>query len=463
MAAGLAIVAAQPAVAQRFTAEEAAQVDRLVSEALAATGVPSASVAVVRGGRIAFAKAYGKQSEKGGAPDADAKYQIASVSKQFTAAAVLLLRDEGKLSLDDTVARHLPGVTGGDRITIRQLLAHTSGLQDYWPQDYSFAAMAKPTTPQGIVDRWAKKPLDFAPGTQWQYSNTGYVVAGLIVEKLSGMGLVDFLKARLLAPLGIDAIDQDLARGGDYPQGYTRAALGPVKVETPPARGWLYAAGELSMSMPDLARWNIARIERKGLPAKDWAEQEAAVKLADGASTRYGLGVQLGEHRRHAMVEHGGEAVGFLTENRVFVEDKAAVAVSVNAWFGDAQSRIADGIGAILFPDPRTASTGLDETARTALARRVYDQLRGGTLDAALLTEDARYYYTDSVKADYSDSLKPLGEPTGFTARGAPRLRGGFVVRGYVVTYGDRRLNVSTMSELGQDGRFEQFLVTPAG
>ncbi|WCT74246.1 serine hydrolase [Sphingomonas naphthae] len=459
--AGAALAAAAPVAAQSFTAAESAQVDTLVGEALAATGVPSASVTVVRGGKIAFAKAYGKQSETIATADIKTKYQIASVSKQFTAAAILLLRDEGKLSLDDTIAKYLPGITGGDRITIRQLLAHTSGLQDYWPQDFSFAAMATPTSPQGIVDRWARKPLDFEPGSQWQYSNTGYVVAGLIVEKLSGMELVPFLKNRLLDPLGIDAIDQDLATGKGYPQGYTRAALGPVKVETPPASGWLYAAGELSMSTPDLAKWDIARIERKGLPAKDWAEQEQAVKLTDGASTHYGLGVTLAEVKKRATVEHGGEAVGFLTTNRVFVEDKAAIVVAVNAWFGDAQSRIADGIGDILFPDRKTASTGLDETARTAMARKVYDQLREGMLDRAMLTEDANYYYTAGVQADYRDSLGSLGEPTAFATRGAPRLRGGFVVRGYVVSYGERKLNISTMSELGQDGRFEQFLVTP--
>ena len=105
------------------------------------------------------------------------------MSKQFTAAAILLLADEGKLSLDDKVSKYIPGITDGDQITIRQLLSHTSGLRDYWPQDYSFKAMATPTTPQGIVDRWAKAPLDFKPGTQWQYSNTGYVVAGMIVER----------------------------------------------------------------------------------------------------------------------------------------------------------------------------------------------------------------------------------------------------------------------------------------
>ena len=184
------LLVATPALAQDLTPAETAKVDTIVTDTLARNGVPSASIAIVRDGKIVFAKAYGKQSETIATPRSDAPYQIASISKQFTAAAILMLEDEGKLSLDDTVAKWLPGITDGDKITIRQLLSHTSGLQDYWPQDYSFAAMEKPITPQQIVDRWAKKPLDFAPGTQWQYSNTGYVVAGLIVEKAAGKPLL---------------------------------------------------------------------------------------------------------------------------------------------------------------------------------------------------------------------------------------------------------------------------------
>lgn len=293
LAAALALFPA-PLAAQALTPAEQAQVDKVVTDALADTGVPSASIAIVRGGRIVLAKAYGKQCERCGTPDARLPYQIASISKQFTAAAMLLLEDEGKLRLDDTVGKYLPGITGGERITLRQLLDHTSGLQDYWPQDYSFKAMATPVTPQEIVDRWARKPLDFAPGTQWQYSNTGYVVAGLIVEQVAGEPLLTFLDRRIFRPLGIRAVDQDKAVGPGFPQGYKRLALGPVRVETPAATGWLYAAGELSMSAADLARWNIARMNRTLLPAEDWAAQETPVRLSDGSTNGYGLGSRPG-------------------------------------------------------------------------------------------------------------------------------------------------------------------------
>jgi len=240
----LALVAFS-ALAQPLTSVEVAKVDKIVAEALAADQTPSASIAIVRDGKIVLTKAYGKANE--GLPArTDQPYQIASNSKQFTAMALLLLEDEGKLSLDDHVSKFLPGITGGDRITIRQLLSHTSGITDFWPQDYSFEAMSHPTKPQAIVDRWAKRPLDFEPGDQWQYSNTGYVVAGLIAEKVSGEPLVSFLQKRIFRPLGMTTVkDQDETDTPAFPAGYGSNALGPVRLAEPPARGWLYAAGEL--------------------------------------------------------------------------------------------------------------------------------------------------------------------------------------------------------------------------
>ena len=458
LAAALLLLPA-PALAQALTPLEQAQVDGIVTRTLRDTGVPSASIAIVRGGRIVLAKAYGKQCERCGAPDADRPYPIASVSKQFTAAAVLLLEDEGKLSLDDHVAKYVPGVTGGDRITIRQLLSHTAGLQDYWPQDYSFKAMATATTPQGIVDRWAKKPLDFEPGTQWQYSNTGYVVAGLIVEQVAGEPLLQFLQRRIFAPLGIRAVDQDRAVGPGFPQGYKRLALGPVRPETPAAPGWLFAAGELAMSAADLAKWDIARMDRTLLPADDWAAQETPVRLADGSTNGYGLGVFAGAADGRRFVEHTGEAVGFLSENIVLPDDKAAVVVLTNSWFSDAYQRIANGIGRVILPAPPATA---EDAAALRQARRVYDQLRRGTLDRSALTEDAGSYFTPAAQADYRTSLAPLGEPTAFVQTGKARLRGGFVNRTFRVTYPTRTLSVSTYAETGPGGRFEQFLVAPA-
>lgn len=450
---------AAPVSAQSLTPQETARVDQIVAKNLVSSGVPSASVAIVRGGRIVFAKAYGKQSETMKVPRDEAPYQIASISKQFAAAAILLLQHDGKLSLDDTVSKYVPDITNGDTITIRQLLSHTAGLQDYWPQDYSFKAMASPVSPQGILDRWAKKPLDFTPGTKWQYSNTGYVVAGLIVEKVSGRPLLEFLKARIFTPLGITAYDQDIAIGKGFPQGYGRAALGPVRPVTPAAPGWLFSAGELSMSARDLAKWDVARIDRTILTAEDWKLQETPVKLADGSSNGYGLGVSTGTTGGRFYVEHSGEAVGFLSENVVYPDDKAAIVVLTNSWSGNATDAIQEDIAKAVLP-ATTASTA--DTTALAHARAMFAQLRTGNLDRSLMTDDSNYYFTDLTLSDYKASLMPLGKPVSFTQTGKTRLRGGFVNRNYKMRLGKKDFVITTYAEPGDKGRYEQFLVAPA-
>ncbi len=195
---GLAADIAPPGL----SAETQKKVDAAVAEVLQKTGAPSASIAIVRDGRTVYVQAYGDaRLEPQLTAEPGMRYAIGSVSKQFTAAAILLLQQDGKLSLDDKVAKYFPDLTRANEITVRQLLSHTSGYQDYWPQDYMVPLMVEPVTPEGIMDRWAKKPLDYEPGTKWQYSNTGYVIAGRIVEKVSGKPLFQFLQERVFTPL----------------------------------------------------------------------------------------------------------------------------------------------------------------------------------------------------------------------------------------------------------------------
>ena len=145
------------------------------------------------------------------------RYSIGSISKQFTAAAILMLQEQGKLSVDDPVGKYIPGLTRGSEVTIREILSHTSGYQDYWPEDYVMTPMLQTTTARQILDTWAKKPLDFDPGTQWQYSNTNYVIAGRIVEIVSGQPLFQFLTEHIFRPLGMKSVwnsDQGPAHRG---------------------------------------------------------------------------------------------------------------------------------------------------------------------------------------------------------------------------------------------------------
>jgi CubicO group peptidase (beta-lactamase class C family) len=455
----LALVAAA-GNGQQLPPAQVTAIDQLVAKTLADTGVPSAEIAVVRNGKLVLTKAYGRANESLPA-NPTLPYQIASNSKQFTAMALQLLEDEGKLKLDDHVAKYIPGISGGDRITIRQLLSHTSGLQDFWPQDYSFQDMESPTTPQHIVDKWAKKPLDFEPGTRWQYSNTGYVVAGMIAEKVSGEPLLKYLHRKVFDPLGMTSVlDQDDTNTPAFPAGYKRNALGPVRIAQQPGRGWLYAAGELSMNAADLAKWDIARMNRALIPASDWIEQETPVIRADGRTNGYGLGVFNTYARERHIINHGGEAVGFLTQNTVYPDTKDAIIVFTNADFSGATGTLTAGIEKIVLNQPEPGLTG--EGDRLTDVQAIYDSLVGGTPDRAKFTADLNYYFDPTVLGDFKTSLGPLGAPTSIESSGPPRLRGGFVNRNFTIHYGGHPdLTLVTYAEPGSTGRWEQFLVMP--
>ncbi len=226
-----------------------AAIDEIAHKVLAATGVPSASLAVVKEGKIAYLQAYGEARLDPHTPATPAmRYSIGSISKQFTAAAILMLAEEGKLSLDDPVSKYVSGLTRGNEVTIRELLSHTSGYQDYWPQDYVMPMMLKPVTPNEILERWGRIPLDFDPGTKWQYSNTNYVIAGVIVEKVSGMPLWTLLGKRVFTPLGMKSVTDtnEKALPPTDPRGYFRYALGPLHPAPKEGQGWMFAAGELA-------------------------------------------------------------------------------------------------------------------------------------------------------------------------------------------------------------------------
>src|SRR5579863_10048052 len=302
-----------PAFAQILASDLRRQIDAVASDVLAKTGVPSASIAIVQNGKTAYLQAYGDARLDPRTPARpDMRYSIGSVSKQFTVAALLLLQEQGKLSLDDKVAKWVPDLTRANEVSIRQLLSHTSGYQDYWPQDYVMPMMLKPTTAEQIMDGWARKPLDFDPGAKWQYSNTNFVIAGVIVEKAGGMPLIQFLREKIFTPLGMNSvanIDQDSLPVTD-PIGYMRYALGPLRPAPQEGKGWLFAAGELAMPAEDLARWDISIIDQKILQPSSCRQFETEVLLNNAVGTQYGLGVEVKSENGHRILAHSGEVSG---------------------------------------------------------------------------------------------------------------------------------------------------------
>jgi CubicO group peptidase (beta-lactamase class C family) len=451
-------VSASAARAQSaLTSDLRAKIDDIAHGVLTSTGVPSASLVVVKDAKIAYVRAYGDaRLEPKLAARADMQYSVGSISKQFTAAAILLLQEQGKLALDDAVSKWVPGLTRGNEVTIRELLSHTSGYQDYWPQDYVMPGMRTPTTAQQIIDQWAKKPLDFNPGTKWQYSNTNYVIAGLIVEKAAGMPMLQLLQQQVFGPLNMKSITNvDEAKLPDRgPEGYFRYALGPLRPAPKEGKGWIFAAGELAMTAEDLAKWDISMIQETVLKPASYQEMETEVILKNGVGSRYGLGVGVKSVNGHRMISHGGEVSGFTAENIVLPDDGIAIVVQTNQDAIDAAQQIANQVRTELL-----ASENPVDEHQSEVIRRIYDGLQQGKIDRSLFTDNCNAYFNDQALKDYAASLGPLGAPGSFSQVGQG-LRGGMTFRFFDVSYPTKKLRI-IIYQLS-DGKFEQYLVAPS-
>jgi len=431
-----------------------ARIDRIADQVLQQTGVPSASVAIVQHGKLVYTHAYGLarlNPPKKATPDM--RYSIGSISKQFTATAILLLQEEGKLSIDDAVGKYIPGLTRGNDVTIRQILSHTSGYQDYWPEDYLMTPMLQPETAQQIIDTWAKKPLDFEPGTQWQYSNTNFVIAGRIVEVVSGESLWQFLGEHVFHPLEMKSVwNSDEHKLTDVDAtAYYRHALGPLRPALKEGVGWMYAAGELAMTAHDLALWDESLIAGSVLKPESYKQMFTEVKTKDGKGTHYGLGVGVRDVDGHRDIEHSGEVSGFVSDNEVLIDDGAAVAVLTNQDAVGAASTIAR------LAAPIVAGCTLKPAEQQALD--IYRGLQKGTIDRSLLAPNLNDYFTPEAIRDYQTSLAPLGEPLNI-AQTDDELRGGMTFRALTITYPDQKLRVTTYTY--PDGKLEQYLIAPA-
>lgn len=433
----------------------AAKVDSIATAVLRSTGVPGASVAVVQHGRVVLTRAYGRANLERQTPaTSEMRYALGSISKQFTATAMLLLQQDGKLKIDDPVGKYIPGLSRGNEVTIRQILSHTSGYQDFWPQDYLMEPMKKDATAQSIMDRWAKQPLDFEPGARWQYSNTGFVLAAMIVEKVSGMPFFQFIQTRILDPLGMKtARDFDANLRAVDATGYIRYGLGPLRPAPDAGKGWMYGAGMLAMTAADLARWDVSMINESLLSPASYREMFRETTLNNGAPSAYGLGVFTEMSGGHFLIEHDGEVSGFTAENFVYPEDSAAIVVLTNQDAAPASSAIASGIARLLF----TVEDALAMN-RTAQARAIFEGLQKGTIDRSLFTPNANGYFSEAALKDFSSSLAPLGAPVTFVQTSTSK-RGGMMLRSYRATFNGRTLRVWTFETA--DGKLEQYQVAP--
>ncbi|HZT76097.1 MAG TPA: serine hydrolase domain-containing protein [Vicinamibacterales bacterium] len=459
----IVVLAAAPSAQPSLPSELGTQIDVAVHDVLTKTSLPSASVGIVRDGRIVFTKAYGMARIAPPMPaSADMHYAVGSISKQFTAACILLLQQDGKLTIDDPVGKYLPELTRANDVKLRHILSHTSGYQDYAPQDYTIPSWTKPTTADAIVHEWATKPLDFEPGSQYQYSNTNFNIAGLIVEKASGEKFWTFLSRRVLTPLHLTrTIDLDTQHDQLEPTGYMRNALGPLRPAIMEAPGWYFADGELAMPVGDLLTWDVSLIDESLLHHDSYAAMETDQPLTGGGTAHYGLGVAVSVRDGRRVISHGGEVGGFVAQNIVYPDQKIAVAVLTNQEASSGASAIARSIVALLLPPATKATSGNDTAAAEAQAKRILIGLQQGKIERSLFTDNCNFYFDETAINDYASSLKPLGTLS-MVKQSDTFLRGGMRFRSFDVTFTrGPKLRLTTFTT--SDGKLEQFLIGPAG
>lgn len=344
----LALSTASQAAAQ--SGNEHQKVDEFIKAEMARQRIPGLALAVVRNGEALIAKGYGLANlEHQVAVKPETIFQSGSIGKQFTAMAVMLLVEDGKLSLDDKISKHLAGTPDvWKEITVRHLLTHTAGTTDY-PQGFDFR---KDHTEDELLKQAMAAPLAFQPGEKWSYSNLGYVVLGILISKVSGKFYGDFLKERVFAPLGmttarvINEADIIANRAAGYRQERgewkNQHWVSPVLNTT--------ADGSLYFTVLDLVKWDAALYGERLVKQTSLETMWTPVKLNSGKTHPYGFGWALGEMRGRRIREHGGAWQGFTSFIARYIDDKLTVIVLTNL-AGANPGRIAKGVAGLLVPE----------------------------------------------------------------------------------------------------------------
>jgi D-alanyl-D-alanine carboxypeptidase len=294
---------------------------------------PGAAAIVVRDGQVLLRAGYGMADlEHGIAMRPEHIFRIGSITKQFTGAAVLMLAQEGRLTLDDPLTRFFPDWPRGEAVTVRQLLGHTSGIRSYTGMSEWVPTRRTDLSLAELMSLFRDEPYDFEPGERWSYNNSGYILLGAIIEQVSGVTYADFVETRIFDRLGMSSSSFGNASRitPNRIPGYSRQGDEWVNSEflsmTHP-----HAAGSLLSTVDDLARWDAAIARGDLLGEAGWRAAFTPVLLNDGRDTRYGAGWALGRIGSHVTVEHGGGINGFITNAIRVPEAGLFVAVLANS------------------------------------------------------------------------------------------------------------------------------------
>ncbi|HTV01070.1 MAG TPA: serine hydrolase domain-containing protein [Luteitalea sp.] len=383
---------------------QVADIDAFVARQMKARHIPGVSIAVLRDGAVVLTKGYGLADVENTVPATESTmYQLASVTKQFTATAVLQLVEDGKLTLATPLRSVLPDMPEAwGAVTIAQLLNHTSGIPSYTSVPDFGTMMRKDFTPAELIGLVRDRPMDFAPGEKWRYNNSGYVLLGMLVEKIAGQPWGTVLDTRLFTPAGmptarvndLSVIVPHRAQGYAWVNGELRN--GDYVSPTQP-----YAAGALIVSVLDLAKWDETLVKHPLLSPASLAAMYTPAPIADGKTHPYGFGWDVSPYRGHTRYGHGGGIPGFSTYYARFVDDKLSVIVLANEGSGGAE-RIANGIAEFYIPALRDgAPKPITDTnpTQSAFLKSVVMSMGTGTGEKAWFTPEAQaFFFPDRIK-----------------------------------------------------------------
>jgi CubicO group peptidase (beta-lactamase class C family) len=338
--------------------DNAARMDQVVQSYVSARQFMG-SAAVVRDGRVLLNKGYGSANLEWDIPNSPStKFRLGSVTKQFTAACILLLEERGKLSVDDPVKKHMPDAPAAwDKVTIFNLLTHTSGIPSFTGFPDYRSTEAIPTTSEKLVARFRDKPLEFAPGEKWNYSNSGYALLGYLIEKISGQRYADFVQENIFKPLGMadSGYDSNSAVIKHRASGYAPRATGSVNA------GYVdmsipFSAGALYSTTEDLVRWE------QGLFGGKVLRPASLQKMTTPFKNDYAFGLAVHTANGRKVIDHGGGIEGFNTFLAYYPDSKVIVVVLANLQ-GNAPGEIATKLGAVAHGETVTLPSEKKEMA----------------------------------------------------------------------------------------------------
>src|SRR5436190_11501636 len=292
------------------------------------------AVLVARDGNVLYRKGFGYADIKNKIPvRPDTKFRIGSVTKQFTAAAILKLQENGSLSVNDKLSKFIPDFPRGDEVTIHQLLTHTSGIHSYTNNDDFIGQVTKTISPDSLVNLIKKHPYDFNPGEKWQYNNSGYFILGYIISKISGKPYAQYLKETFFDPLHMDNTGVHYAgiKLENEAKGYARNGSKYVEALNWDM-SWAGGAGSIYSTVDDLEKWNQALYGGKVLSEKSLAAALTPVVLKNGeeVNPRYGYGLGFNKFRGEDIDGHSGGLHGFVTQLSYYPKEKLTVVMFSN-------------------------------------------------------------------------------------------------------------------------------------